>query len=206
MEFFERILELANQFVCGSADLLWTMLTGAHPVLVVLALLLVSGWLGAACWASGLAEAAEQSPFRHFALGLVVPFYYPFQLKAKYPAAASSAAPTTAGDAPAAAPGAGSAAVSAPPAPPAPTLAVADGSLEITLDASGFRQLQRAGLVTPEKPWLITYGAGTVRVSRILDAMDACAVVEVITANSGQSSRLRIPYDQIKSLTPTEDN
>lgn len=195
MPFFEKLLELVNYFFSGSLQMLGEMATGANPVLLVLVLLVVTGWLGAACWAAEIAEAARLSPYTHFWIGLAVPFFYAVQMKQKYqpkPDAGPDAA-VVAAEAMARVNAATGGAVSDAQAD--------EGNLEITMDAIGFRRLKRAGLISPASPCYITYGTSKVRVSNLLDALDACAVVEVDNVASGQKSRLRIPYGQIKALT-----
>jgi hypothetical protein len=197
---------------------------GVPPLwLLVLVVLAVTAWVGAAAWAATIAEIRREEPGKHFLLGLLIPFVYPFLLLKRAPvraaavAAAAEEAPQVRGKAlavpklgssaerRAAAAGVGPAAQApavpaAPGATAAPTDVPSGEGARVAYDEAYFRHLKNESLVSAVAPCVVRYGGIEVEARIVLDVMPSVVTLEVRQAG-GTVQRMRIPYAKIESVT-----
>lgn len=174
------------------------------PLLMVILLVGLTGWLFSGCWASSIASSRRHSALAHFVLGLCVPYAYPLFIlfamdikgakareqkqqaaKAKEAAAAEErqrVAELVGRD------------VLAEPE-------TAEPAAEKRFDAAYFERIARDEQGNPTGPWRITFGGNEVKVLRILEPLPDVVSVEIETREGGRA-KFRIPYGRITECEP----
>jgi hypothetical protein len=186
----------------------------ASSGVAVFLLLLVTLWLGAACWASSIAETRGWPPKAHFFLGLLVPFAYPFLLlkgladkvlpgfllTAARPAESEPVAETPAPRATVALPPGMSTAAPAPSPAAVPAAAPsAQETLATPFDQAFFRKVAADLKGAPVGPWRVQYGGVEVTANRIVEALPNVVVLEIVSKADGSIQRIRVPYAKIEA-------
>lgn len=189
MHFVTRFLTVAWAALAEVPEIL----ASANPWLLALLVLAATLWLGAASWGAAVAEKRHLPPVRHFLLGLLLPFAYPFVLLSERKTGVDIPAP-----APAAAPAASAAAAAAPPET-VPAASVPAPDRELGFGPEFFEQLRQAGWVTEANPCTVRFNGQEINASGILEALPEAVVVETRKAD-GTPQRVRIPYARIQEV------
>lgn len=200
VSIFQSLLRVLTAWTTFFIDR--TVEAGIKPDIEVVLLIMVvlTVWLGMACWASSIACARRHSPKFQFAVGLVIPLVYPLillfamdvkgararqkQLEAEEAERLEEErlrelAAGTGGD------GAEGA---------------KDQEEEDTIfDMAFFKRIAHDEDGQATGPWLIRYANNEVIAPSIADTLDQAVVIEIHQEGTDQLQRIRIPYATITS-------
>jgi hypothetical protein len=171
------------------------------PLLIAILVVFLSVWLASGCWAGSIAGARRHPIRTNFALGILVPFFYPLfclffmDIKGAKERARSQKAEEEAAEA-------------------ERQMREKAGQMETDearvagmrrgepqMDAAYFKKIMLDDDGNPTGPWAIRFGETTVQARRICEVLQNAVVVEVGSGDGGEQ-RIRVPYAKISSCTP----
>ncbi|MBT3374831.1 MAG: hypothetical protein HN742_40870 [Lentisphaerae bacterium] len=178
-----------------------TVEAGINPdiEIVIAIMLILTVWLGMACWSSSIASARRYSPKLHFLIGLALPLVYPLvilfamdvkgargrqkQIEAEQEAELEEERLRALA--------AGTEAASAEGA---------EGQADDTVfDMAFFKRIAHDEDGQSTGPWLIRYANNEVIAPTIVDTLEHAVVIEIHQDGTDQLQRIRIPYGTIAS-------
>jgi hypothetical protein len=160
-------------------------------------------WLASGCWAGSIAGARRHSIVGHFFLGLLVPYVYPFFCLFAMDIRGAKERARARKEEQEKAEQERQMRERAAEMEKAEQLAAGKGGTGPSYDADHFQEIMLDENGNPTGPWVIGFGETVVHAQRICEAMPTLVVVE-IADNTGQTQRLRIPYNKITSCSPID--
>jgi len=205
IDFLRAIFDIIAGIVARFAQATGEAHIAADPLLLVLIAIVLTIWLGSACWAGSIAEMRRHAPKLHFFIGLVLPLLYPlvilFALDVKGAKARDRERQREKEQAAAAAAPVQPAAVDSPDIDL--PIEQAEAKEETTLDEHYFTDIALDDQGNPTGPWRITYGDTEIVAQRIVDALPHAVVIETLAAD-GKAHKIRIPYSKISGCEAAE--
>jgi len=169
------------------------------PEILLILVVVLTVWLGMACWASSIAAARRHSPKLHFVIGLAIPLVYPlvilFAMDVKGARARQKQIEAEEIERleeerlrELAARGDGADAASK-----------GEGEADTIFDMAFFKRIAHDEDGQSTGPWLIRYANSEVIAPTIVDTLDHAVVIEIHQEGKDQLQKIRIPYAAIAS-------